>query len=226
MEKLTQRLTREEIETITDIDKLKQVLRIYSKAANTRLRALEKAELTNAPAYQAVRDLAYDDFGFMGRTKKGEFKFRTNTRGMELDLIRAELLKLDTFLFRAHTSTVTGAKTARQKIREATINQTRSGTKSERISNFFSGMKQEVFDEFWDYQNLKRLIDIYGTDEAVRIIEAASDNPNIGSDLSNIDRVIGELLDNVLADIINDNEKSLTSLYDALKEFKPVGSVT
>lgn len=226
MEKLTQRLTREEIETITDIDKLKQVLRIYSKAANTRLRALEKAELTSSPAYQTVRDFAYDDWGFMATTKKGEFKFRTNTRGMDIELIREELLRLDTFLFRAHTSTVTGAKTARQKIREATINQTRSGTKSERVSGFFSGMSQETFDEFWTYENLKRLIDIYGTDEAVRIIEEASDNPNIGSDLSNIDRVIGELLDNVLADIINDNEKSLTSLYDALKEYRPVGSVT
>lgn len=226
MEKLTQRLTRDEIETITDIDKLKQVLRIYSKAANTRLRALEKADLTNAPAYKTVRDFAYDDFGFMGTTKNGEFKFRTNTRGMDIELIRAELLRLDTFLFRAHTSTVTGAKTARQKIREATVNQTRSGTKSERVKDFFSNMSDDQFDEFWDYENLKRLIDIYGTDEAVRIIEAASDNPAIGSNMSNIDRVIGELLDNTLADIINDHEKSLVSLYDALKAYKPVGSVT
>lgn len=226
MEKLTQRLTRKEIESITDVDKLKQVLRIYSKAANTRLRALEKANLTTAPAYKAVRDFAYDDFGFMGITKNGEFKFRTNTRGMDIDLIRQELLRLDTFLFRSHTSTVTGAKTARQKIREATVNQSRSGTKSKRVSDFFSNMSDDQFDDFWDYENLKRLIDIYGTDEAVRIIEAASDNPAIGSDMSRVDRVIGELLDNTLADIINDNEKSLVSLYDALKTYKPVGSVT
>ena len=226
MEALTQRLTRHEIETITDIDKLKQVLRIYSKAANTRLRALEKAGLTNAPAYKTVRDFAYDDYGFMGTTKNGEFKFRTNTRGMDVELLRAELLKLDTFLFRTHTSTVKGAKTAREKIRKATVDQTKSGTKSKRVTDFFSGMSNDQFDEFWDYENLKRLIDIYGTDEAVRIIEAASDNPAIGNDYGQIDRVIGELLDNTLADIINDNEKSLTSLYDSLKEYKPVGSVT
>ena len=144
---------------------------------------------------------------------------------MDIDLIRAELLRLDTFLFRAHTSTVKGAKTARVKIREATVNQTRSGTKSKRVSDFFSGMSDDQFDEFWDYENLKRLIDIYGTDEAVRIIEAASDNPAIGSDPKQIDRVIAELLDNTLADIINDSEKSLTSIYDALNEYKPVGSV-
>ena len=58
---LEQRLTWQEIETSTDIEHLKQVLRIYSKAANTRLRALEKAGLAgNSNAYQTVRNYAYD----------------------------------------------------------------------------------------------------------------------------------------------------------------------
>lgn len=218
MEQLSQRLTRHEIETITDVDKLKQVLRIYSKAANTRLRALEKANLTNAPAYESIRNYAYDERNFMAWTKKGEFKFNTNTRGMQLNQIRRELLELDTFLFRSHTSTVKGAKTAREKIRQATTAQNSRGTKSQRVIDFFDGMSDEEFDSFWHYENIKRLYDMYGSDEAVRIIEAGLDNPNINGSY--------ELLDMALADILNDEAKSLSSIYRDLESWEPTGSVT
>lgn len=218
MEKLTQRLTRHEIETITDIDKLKQVLRIYSKAANTRLRALEKANLTTAsPAYEEVRNYAYDDRNFMAWTRKGEFKFNTNTRGMEVAQIRAELKALDTFLFRTHTSTVTGAKTARQKIREATTKQNSQGTKSQKVIDFFEDMTDEEFDDFWKYENIKRLYDMYGSDEAVRIIEAGLENPYINGSY--------ELLDMALVDILNDTAKSLSSIYREIEDYTPTGSV-
>ena len=65
---LEQRLTWQEIETSTDIEHLKQVLRIYSKAANTRLRALEKAGLAGSSnAYQTVRNYAYDEMPYFVR---------------------------------------------------------------------------------------------------------------------------------------------------------------
>lgn len=217
MEKLTQRLTRQQIESMTDIEKLKQVLRIYSKAANTRLRALEKAGLTSAPAYESIRNYAYDERNFMAWTKNGQFKFNTNTRGMAINQIRRELLELDTFLFRSHTSTVKGAKSAREKIRAATVKQNQRGTKSQRVIDFFDNMSDEEFDDFWHYENIKRLYDMYGSDEAVRIIEAGLDNPNINGSY--------ELLEMALADILNDDTKSLASIYRDLEDFEPTGSV-
>lgn len=216
---ITQRITRQEIEQSTDIDKLKQILRIYSKAANTRLRALEKAGLAGSSnAYQAVRNYAYDELNIMGWTASGQFKFNTNTRGMELEQIRRELKELDTFLFRSHTSTVKGAKESAKKIREATIEQNSRGTKSQEVMDFFSAMSDEKFEEFWELENVRRLFDLYGSDEAVRIVEAGLENKHINGSW--------ELLDAALKDIINNKKKDAISIYDDLKEYKPTGSVT
>jgi len=219
MELLTQRLTRQQIESMTDIEKLKQVLRIYSKAANTRLRALEKAGLAGGSnAYQTVRNYAYDEMNIMAWTSSGKFKFNTNTRGMELEQIRRELKELDTFLFRSHTSTVTGVKESAKKIREATIKQNRRGTKSQEVRDFFSDMSDEKFEEFWELENVRRLFDLYGSDEAVRIVEAGLENKHINGSW--------ELLDAALKDIINNKKKDAISIYDDLKEYKPTGSIT
>lgn len=153
----------------------------------------------------------------MAWTKSGQFKFNTNTRGMSINQIRRELLELDTFLFRSHTSTVKGAKSAREKIRSATVRQNQRGTKSQRVIDFFDNMSDEEFDDFWHYENIKRLYDMYGSDEAVRIIEAGLDNTNINGSY--------ELLDMALADILNDDTKSLSSIYRELEDFEPTGSV-
>ena len=203
---LEQRLTRQEIESSTDIEHLKQVLRIYSKAANTRLRALEKAGLAgNSNAYQVARNYAFDESNIMSWTASGQFKFNTNFRGMELAQLRRELLELDTFLFRSHTSTVTGAKESAKKIREATIKQNKRGTKSKRVRDFFGGMSDSLFD-------------MYGSDEAIRIIEHGLDKLAIDGNY--------ELLDMALADILNDDMKSVQEIYDDLDDWKPTGSVT
>ena len=79
-------------------------------------------------------------------------------------------------------------------------------------------MSDEEFDSFWNYENIKRLYDMYGSDEAVRIIEAGLDNPNINGSY--------ELLDMALADILNDEAKSLSSIYRDLESWAPTGSVT
>lgn len=216
---LEQRLTWQEIDTSTDIEHLKQVLRIYSKAANTRLRALEKAGLAGSSnAYQTVRNYAYDEMNIMAWTASGKFKFNTNTRGMEIEQIRRELKELDKFLFRSHTSTVTGAKTSAKKIREATIAQNKRGTKSKRVQDFFGGMSDSQFNDFWKLANIKRLFDMYGSDEAIRIIDHGLDKLDIDGNF--------ELLDMALADILNDDMKSVQQIYDDLDDWKPTGSVT
>ena len=48
-----------------------------AKRANTRLRAIEKADLTKTSAYENVRRMVFDDSNYNAYTKKGEIKFRT-----------------------------------------------------------------------------------------------------------------------------------------------------
>ena len=49
-----------------------------AKKANTRLRAIEKANLTNTSSYQNVRRMGFDGSKNISYTKKGEIKFRTD----------------------------------------------------------------------------------------------------------------------------------------------------
>ena len=53
-----------------------------AKRANTRLRAIEKANLTNTSAYENVRRMVFDDSKHIAYTKKGEIKFRTDVSKM------------------------------------------------------------------------------------------------------------------------------------------------
>ena len=48
-----------------------------AKRANTRLRAIEKANLTKTSAYENVRRMGFDDSKHIAYTKKGEIKFQT-----------------------------------------------------------------------------------------------------------------------------------------------------
>ena len=53
-----------------------------AKRANTRLRAIEKANLTNTSAYENVRRMGFDDSKYISYTKNGEIKFRTDVSKM------------------------------------------------------------------------------------------------------------------------------------------------
>ena len=49
-----------------------------AKRANTRLRAIEKENLTKTSAYENVRRMVFDDSKYIAYKKKGEIKFRTD----------------------------------------------------------------------------------------------------------------------------------------------------
>lgn len=218
MEALTPRLTRRQIENKDiSIDDLKLTLRVYSKAANTRLRALEKAGLSgSSPAYRAIKAFARDGRDFMAIDKSGRFKFNTNTRRMDRSELVDELINLHKFLFEVKTSTVSGAKEHKKKIREEHAKYKKG--KSKKWSEYFSNMSEEEFDMFFDYENIMRVWAVFGSRVTIRTIEISKENPNIGDDLS--------LLDKALAPISAQLENmSEMALYRYVETYEPTGSV-
>lgn len=221
MAKLTPRLNRSQISARNQSESvMRSVLRTYAKVANQRLRQLESDNLSSSsPAYRQIKSYWEDDRSFMDTTKgnivrgkktaAGLMKFRTNTKGMNKEQLRQELLELDTFLFRAKTSTSAGVKSHYEKIKESIGKQNESDNKSQAVMDFFNQMSMKEFSQFWEYTNMSQLIKAYGSDTMVELIEAGKDKEfNLAK------------MDELFADILNDENKKIpiTDLIDFVKK--------
>lgn len=204
-------------------DELKKIVSSYAKTANKRLRNLEGQGLQDASAaYRHIRSFAKDGREFMGTTKNNEIKFRTDVNKMDKDTLRREAMELDTFLFRSKTSTVSGVKSMYSKIFESLKDsvlisastlkpgsKTRTGAeKTQRVVDYFSKMNLTEFAEFWQNQNVKLAMDMYGSDFIVGIIDTGDEN--------NLDL---EKMNEILAEYINDQYKDepLMKLQDMIE---------
>lgn len=176
----------------TSEDKLRKLVSDYAKAANKRLRNLEKANVQNASAaYRQIRTYSRDSRSFMGTTKNGEFKFRTDVKKMDRETLQREAMELDTFLFRARTSTVRGVKEQYKKIKESIGRQDINDTKTKRVMDYFNNMSMEEFNEFWENQSMSVMIEMYGSDEVIKLIKEGEDK---GLDLEKMDELFTNLL--------------------------------
>lgn len=137
-----------------------------AKRANQRLRELEKRGLTEAShAYRYVERLSFDADSATAHDKKGRIKWNTNTRGKSYQQLQHEKAELERFLNQAKTSTVRGTlaqfekgyQTYKEKAKEA-------GRES---------IPRSEYGDIWRMRNIKKLQEIYGSNEAVRIIERA-----------------------------------------------------
>lgn len=217
MRKSQATLSRQQINSPkTSIEALQKALEVEAKRANTRLRALEKSGLQKSSrAYKAVRDFGADNRDFV--ETKGNLRFSRSVKGKTREQLQEELNQLHVFLYEAKTSTVSGVKETKKKIKEATAAQNETGTKSQAVQDFFRNMTEEEFEKFWNLANVKRFYDMFGSDETVNIIEEAAKNPNIGYDM--------DLLNMALGDILNDYNKSLESVIAELEEYTPTGEI-
>lgn len=206
------------------IEKLQKALEVEAKKANTRLRAIEKAGKTKpSKAYKAIRTFAKDNRQFIKKDKTGNIRFNRGIKGRSREDIQEELQHLYTFNYRAKTSTISGINKTQSYIKLQTQRQNATGTKSQAVMDFFGNMSQDDFDDFWDNENIKRIYDLFGSDETIEIIETAKGNKHIGKDL--------ELLDMAINDIINNSEKSIEtmsqeSLEDLITNYKPPLEIT
>lgn len=221
MAKLTPRLNRSQISARNQSEVvMRSVLRTYAKVANQRLRQLESDNLSSSsPAYRQIKSYWEDERSFMDTTKgnivrgkktaAGLMKFRTNTKGMNKEQLRQELLELDTFLFRAKTSTSAGVKSHYEKIKESIGKQNENDSKSQAVMDFFNNMSMKEFSQFWEYTNMSQLIKAYGSDVMVELITAGKDRE------FNLSK-----MNELFADILNDENKKIpiTDLIDFVRK--------
>ena len=128
-----------------------------AKRANTRLRAIEKANLTNTSAYENVRRMGFDDSKHIAYTKNGEIKFRTDVSKMTESELKEHQRVIEDFL-QSKSSKVGEIKKRRQQAYE-------KWKKEKERQGQNIDMDVNEFSEFWELSIIKKLKDAYGSEE-------------------------------------------------------------
>ena len=133
-----------------------------AKRANTRLRAIEKANLTNTSAYENVRRMGFDDSKYISYTKKGEIKFRTDVSKMSESELKEYQLIIEDFLQSKSSKAGEIKKRRKQAYDKWKKEKERQGQNIDMDVNEFS--------EFWELSNIKKLKDNLGSDEVELLV--------------------------------------------------------
>ena len=128
-----------------------------AKRANTRLRAIEKANLTKTSAYENVRKMGFDDSKYISYTKKGEIKFRTDVSKMSESELKEHQRVIEDFL-QSKSSKVGEIKKRRQQAYN-------KWKKEKERQGQNVDMDVNEFSEFWELSIIKKLKDAYGSEE-------------------------------------------------------------
>ena len=128
-----------------------------AKRANTRLRAIEKAKLTNTSAYENVRRMGFDDSKHIAYTKNGEIKFRTDVSKMSESELKEHQRVIEDFL-QSKSSKAGEIKKRRQQAYD-------KWKKEKERQGQNIDMDVNEFSEFWELSIIKKLKDAYGSEE-------------------------------------------------------------
>ena len=128
-----------------------------AKRANTRLRAIEKANLTKTSAYENVRRMGFDDSKHIAYTKNGEIKFRTDVSKMTESELKEHQRDIEDSL-QSKSSKVGEIKKRRQKAYD-------KWKKEKERQGQNIDMDVNEFSEFWELSIIKKLKDAYGSVE-------------------------------------------------------------
>ena len=133
-----------------------------AKRANTRLRAIEKANLTKTSAYENVRRMGFDDSKHIAYTKNGEIKFRTDVSKMSESELKEHQRVIEDFL-QSKSSKVGEIKKRRQQAYD-------KWKKEKERQGQNIDMDVNEFSEFWELSIIKKLKDAYGSEEVEYMI--------------------------------------------------------
>ena len=128
-----------------------------AKRANTRLRAIEKANLTKTSAYENVRRMGFDDSKHITYTKNGEIKFRTDVSKMTESELKEHQRVIEDFL-QSKSSKVGEIKKRRQQAYD-------KWKKEKERQGQNIDMDVNEFSEFWELSIIKKLKEAYGSEE-------------------------------------------------------------
>ena len=151
-----------------------------AKKANTRLRAIEKANLTNTSSYQNVRRMGFDDSKNISYTKKGEIKFRTDVSKMSESELKEHQRVIEDFL-QSKSSKVGEIKKRRQQAYE-------KWKKEKERQGQNIDMDVNEFSEFWELSNIKKLKDSLGSDE-VELLVSEYGEKNVMETLEELEKM-------------------------------------
>ena len=151
-----------------------------AKKANTRLRAIEKANLTNTSSYQNVRRMGFDDSKNISYTKKGEVKFRTDVSKMSETELKEHQRIIEDFL-QSKSSKVGEIKKRRKQAYE-------KWKKEKERQGQNIDMDVDEFSEFWELSNIKKLKDSLGSDE-VELLVSEYGEKNVMETLEELEKM-------------------------------------
>lgn len=159
-----------------------------AKRANTRLRALEKANLTKTSAYGEVRRMGFDESNSIGYTRKGELKFRTDVSKMSEKELKEHMNIIENFL-QSKTSKAGEIKKRRKQAFD-------KWKKEKERQGQVIDIDVDEFSEFWEQSAIKKLKDNLGSDEVElmvteygekSVLEFMSELEKMGIDVSTLD---------------------------------------
>ena len=151
-----------------------------AKKANTRLRAIEKANLTKTSAYENVRRMGFDGSNHIAYTKKGEIKFRTDVSKMSEAELKEHQRVIEEFL-QSKSSKVGEIKKRRQQAYN-------KWKKEKERQGQNIDMNVNEFSEFWELSNIKKLKDSLGSDE-VELLVSEYDEKNVMEMLEELEKI-------------------------------------
>lgn len=151
-----------------------------AKRANTRLRAIEKANLTKTSAYENVRRMGFDDSKNIAYTKKGEIKFRTDVSKMTESELKEHQRIIEDFL-QTKSSKVGEIKKRRQQSYDKWKKEKERQGQSVDIS-------VDEFSEFWELSIIKKLKDTLGSDE-VELLVSEYGEKNVMETLEELEKM-------------------------------------
>lgn len=170
-----------------------------AKRANTRLRALEKANLTNTSAYENVRRMGFDDSKHIAYTKKGEIKFRTDVSKMSEKELKAHQQVIEDFL-QSKSSKAGEIKKRRQQAYD-------KWKKEKERQGQNIDMDVDEFSEFWELSIIKKLKDAYGSEEVEIMV------------LSYGERTVIETIQEMEKEGLNPYNMSIQELQNRMENF-------
>lgn len=151
-----------------------------AKKANTRLRAIEKANLTNTSSYQNICRMGFDGSKNISYTKKGEIKFRTDVSKMSESELKEHQRVIEDFL-QSKSSKVGEIKKRRQQAYN-------KWKKEKERQGQTINMDVNEFSEFWELSNIKKLKDNLGSDE-VELLVSEYGEKNVMETLEELEKM-------------------------------------
>lgn len=149
---------------------LKDYLRAKTKIANTRLRAIEQKDLTkSSSAYQYLMAHQFEYKDITANTKGGQLKFRTSFEGMSRNELVHLARKVNDFND-AKTSTIKG-------IRETYPKGYKTFAKNFEKEYDMKAPTEDEMNEFWKNKMNQNFMKIYGSQEAVKMLNASKSKP-------------------------------------------------